>query len=152
MLVKRLSGCRGIIAGDGTRLFELVHPARDRAKVRYSLAVAQLGIGRSSLPHRLHQTEVYYILRGAGRMHVSGAAATVRAGDMVYIPPNAVQWLEHTGWMTIKFICVVDPAWTAESEHVLRDKPVARSQKTRLGSASGADRVGQKKRARKTGP
>jgi len=120
LLIKRLSECREIRAGDGTRLVELLHPDRTRAKVRYSLAVAQLGIKRRSLPHRLNQAEVYYILRGAGRIHINSRAATVRAGDMVYIPPNAVQWLENTGWMTIKFICIVDPAWQAGGEEILQ--------------------------------
>ncbi len=131
MLIRRLADCPGIIAADGTRLFELLHPARSEARIGCSLAFGQLGLGRSSLPHKLRQAELYYILRGRGVMHVGAEQAEVRTGHAVYVPPGAVQWLENTGWQTMKFLCIVDPAWTAEGEHVVRPKSKAKSLKSR---------------------
>jgi len=122
MFLKRLQDCREITATDGTRLRELLHPERDAATVRYSLARARLAPGTASLPHRLTVSEVYYLVRGRGLMHVGDEAADVRAGDAVFIPPGAEQWLENTGKEEVVFLCIVDPAWTAAAE-----EPAARS-------------------------
>jgi mannose-6-phosphate isomerase-like protein (cupin superfamily) len=119
MYIKRLTRCREIVAGDGTRLRELLHPDRDPVEVRCSLAVAQLAPKRSSRPHRLSTAEVYYLVAGQGTMHIDSEAAPVRAGDAVYIPPGATQWLENTGDETVEFVCIVDPAWRPEDEEVL---------------------------------
>lgn len=118
MYIKHLSDCREISAGDRTRLRELLHPERDPVAARYSLAVAWLAPGAKSLPHSLATTEVYYIVRGAGVMHIGAEAADVRAGDAVYIPPGSAQWLENTGESEIEFLCIVDPAWRPEDERV----------------------------------
>lgn len=119
MLIKRLKDCREITAGDRTRLRELLHPDRDPADIRYSLACAWLARGAQSRAHRLKTTEVYYLVRGTGVIHIGEETAEVRAGDAVYIPPDSVQWLENTGKDDIEFLCIVDPAWRPEDEQVL---------------------------------
>jgi mannose-6-phosphate isomerase-like protein (cupin superfamily) len=119
MLVKRLKDCREITAGDRTRLRELLHPARDAAGIRYSLAVAWIAAGQKSQPHRLKTAEVYYLIRGGGVLHVGDERAEVSAGDAVYIPPGATQWLENSGRDEIEFACIVDPAWRPEDEQIL---------------------------------
>jgi mannose-6-phosphate isomerase-like protein (cupin superfamily) len=119
MLIKKLKDCPEITAGDRTRLRELLHPDRDRAEVRYSLAVAWLAPGARSRAHKLKTSEVYYLVRGTGVMHIGEEAAKVHAGDAVYIPPGSVQWLENGGKEEIEFLCVVDPAWRPEDEEAL---------------------------------
>jgi mannose-6-phosphate isomerase-like protein (cupin superfamily) len=119
MHVKRLRDCPEIAAGDHTRLRELLHPDRDPVAIRYSLAVAWLDSGSRSAPHRLKSSEVYFIIRGSGVMHVDAESAPVEPGDAVYIPAGSVQWLENPGATAIEFACIVDPAWRAEDEQVL---------------------------------
>jgi mannose-6-phosphate isomerase-like protein (cupin superfamily) len=120
MLVRRLNQCPEIIAGDGTRLRELLHPGRTyRFSGRYSLAQAVLPPRQSSRKHRLRADEVYYILSGQGTMHVGDETADVISGDAVEITPGAVQWIENTGETDLVFLCIVDPAWRAEDEDVL---------------------------------
>jgi len=119
MLIKRLKDCREITAGDRTRLRELLHPGRDAAVIRYSLACAWLAVGKRSQAHAIATAEVYYLIRGSGVMHVGDESADVSAGDAVYIPPGATQWLENTGRDEIEFICIVDPAWRPEDEEIL---------------------------------
>lgn len=119
MLVKRLADCAEILAGDKTRLRELLHPERDPAEIRCSLARARLAPGERSLPHRLEQAEVYHLVSGAGTMHVNDETAEVGPGDTVLTPAGSVQWLENPGPAEIDFICIVDPAWTAAGETVL---------------------------------
>lgn len=118
MLTKPLAACREILAGDRTVLRELLHPARDPAAVRYSLAHAKLAKGAASRPHRLKTSEVYYFVSGQGRMHVDGEAAMVGPEQALYVPPGAVQHLENTGDDELVFLCIVDPAWRKEDEAV----------------------------------
>lgn len=120
MLVKHLKDCKEIVAGDTARLRELLHPERDPVACRYSLALARLEPGRKSLPHSLEQTEVYCIVRGEGVMHVGDETARVGAGDTVYIPAGATQWLENDGEEPTEFLCIVDPAWRGEGERAFR--------------------------------
>ena len=117
MLIRKLSQCPEIVAGDGTRLKELLHPHRDYPFAgRYSLAHAGLPAGQSSRPHRLVSSEAYYILEGQGQMHIDDESAEVSAGDALEIPPGAVQWIKNTGDCDLVFLCLVDPAWREEDE------------------------------------
>lgn len=63
MLVQKLDACAEFIAGDGTRLRELLHPDKQPIALRYSLAHAVLPV-EISQPHSLKTSEVYYILSG----------------------------------------------------------------------------------------
>ena len=120
MRIRRLLECPEIIAGDSTRLRELLHPDRDYPfEGRYSLAHAIVPPGRTTLRHRLTTDEVYYILQGEGEMHIDGESAAVRVGDAVEIPPGSVQSISNTGAADLVFLCIVDPAWRAEDEEVI---------------------------------
>ncbi|MGV0025025.1 cupin domain-containing protein [Phormidesmis priestleyi] len=118
MLVRKLKDCPEIVAGDGTLLRELLHPAKQSLSLRYSLAHAIVPIGQTSIAHSLTTSEVYYILSGTGEIHINEETQTVEPGDAVYIPPNAKQFLQNTGSEPIVFICIVDPAWKKKDETV----------------------------------
>ncbi len=118
MLVKNLNDCDEFIAGDGTRLRELLHPDKQSVDLRYSLAHAIVAVGQSSIPHALSTSEVYYILSGTGEMQIDEEIQTVAPGDMIYIPPNARQLIRNVGNDAIVFLCIVDPAWRKEDETV----------------------------------
>lgn len=122
MLVRRLEDCPECSAGDLTRLRELLHPDRQPAAIRYSLAHAQLEPGTTSLPHVLNSSEVYYILSGRGVMVIDDEQRPVEAGQAVYIPPGSVQSLHNTAHETLSFLCIVDPAWRKSDETVLSDR------------------------------
>lgn len=118
MFIKDLCACDEIIAGDGTILRELLHPDKADFQIRFSLAHAMVKPGQSSLPHKLKNSEVYYILEGQGIMHVDDESAKVGSGQAVYIPPNSRQYIENTGDSDLKFLCIVDPAWQPQDEEV----------------------------------
>jgi mannose-6-phosphate isomerase-like protein (cupin superfamily) len=119
MLIKILDECEEIVAGDGSILRELLHPARDPAELGYSLAHAKVEPGKETLDHRLKGSEVYYILNGEGVMHIDGEQEAVSAGSTVYIPAGAVQKIRNTGDTDLAFLCIVQPAWKPEDEEVL---------------------------------
>lgn len=118
MLVRKLLECEEFIAGDGTRLRELLHPDKQNLALRYSLAHAIVEVGQTSTPHSLTTSEVYYILQGEGEMHINAEVKQVVPGDAVYIPPNARQFIQNTGTEPLVFICLVDPAWRKEDETI----------------------------------
>jgi mannose-6-phosphate isomerase-like protein (cupin superfamily) len=119
LFIRDLKDCREFIAGDQTILRELLHPDKANVELRYSLAHATLEPGKTSSPHRLKTSEVYYLLEGEGIMHVDHEAARVHPGQVIYIPPYATQYIENTGPSPLIFLCIVDPAWRQEDEEVL---------------------------------
>ena len=120
MRIRKPENCPQFTAGDHTRLRELLHPDRGYPfDGRYSLAHAVVEPGQASRPHRLKTDEVYYILSGAGRMHVDDDVAGVEPGDTIEIPPGALQWIENRTAQPLVFLCLVDPAWRADDEEVL---------------------------------
>ncbi len=118
MNITRLNDCVPFTAGDGCTLRELANAATQPRAFRYSLAHAIVPAGQRTKPHSLRTSEVYYILRGEGRMHINDEVAAVRPGDMVDIPPMALQWIESGAVEDLVFVCIVDPGWRQEDEAV----------------------------------
>lgn len=119
MYIKDLKDCEEFMAGDNTRLRELLHPDKADLNLRYSLAHAVLEPGLTSYAHKLKTSEVYYIIEGEGDMYIDDEIEKVVPGQAVYIPPNSKQYIKNTGTTDLKFICIVDPAWRVEDEEVL---------------------------------
>lgn len=118
MLVKTASALPTFTASDGCRLTEVIHPANDPGVSGISLARAWLPPGGRTSPHRLDFVEVYYFLKGCGRMHVDQVSAEVGPEDCVYLPAGSVQWVENTSReKDLVFLCVCHPAWNAEGDH-----------------------------------
>ena len=120
MFVKNLASCEEFIAGDDTILRELLHPDKGILSIRYSLAHAVVKPGKKSYTHKLKTSEVYYILEGCGLMHIDAESRNVVAGDSVYIPPGAMQYIENNGNDDLKFLAIVDPAWRKDDEEVCK--------------------------------
>lgn len=118
VIAKRLQECEEFLAGDYTHLRELLHPARAPVKVGYSLAHGTLAPRAHSKRHRLTSSEVYYFLAGRGMFHLDGEATSVEPGMMVYVPPGIEQWVENHGDSAMEFLCLVEPAWKPEDEHI----------------------------------
>ena len=119
MLVKTLADCAPLIANDGCRVFELLHPKNLTLDLPYSFAIAEVEIGGHSYRHRLRQTEIYFILDGRGRMHVDDEVQDLGVGDAVVIPAAAEQWIENVGAERLRFVAIVNPPWRAEDDERL---------------------------------
>lgn len=122
MFIRYLKKLSEFVAADGCRLWELFNPVKDRIKLGYSLAVAKLKPKMSSKPHVLKASEVYYILKGKGVMHIDDETAKVCSGCAVYIPPGSTQYIENKGKSALEFICIVDPAWRPEFEKEVKPR------------------------------
>ncbi len=119
MFVRDLDECDEFVAGDHSILRQLLHPDKFDIACRYSLAHATVEAGQKTAPHRLKTSEVYYIIQGDGLMSIDDESQRVHAGQAVYIPPQATQYIENTGNTDLKFLCIVDPAWREEDEEIL---------------------------------
>jgi mannose-6-phosphate isomerase-like protein (cupin superfamily) len=122
MLVRHLSNCPEITAIDDTRLREILNLLHDNGdlKIGYSLAHAIVKARKASLPHRIKtSSEVYYVLKGSGIMHVDEETRVVSAGDSVYIPPGSTQYIENSETHDLVFLCIVYPSWRAEDEETV---------------------------------
>ena len=122
MLVRRLEKLKEIIAIDETILREIINPLHDdgNLKLGYSIAHAIVKPGNASLSHRIKtSSEIYYILKGSGRMYVDEESEDVGPGDTIYVPPNAIQYIENTGDADLVFLCIVYPSWRAEDEELV---------------------------------
>ena len=118
MFVKYLKDCREFIAADGSILRELLHPEKAGLLIRYSLAHAKVKVGQKTKPHKLKSSEVYYVVAGQGLMHISQESFEVGPDCAIYIPPDAIQYIENIGISDLEFLCIVDPAWQEEDEEV----------------------------------
>jgi len=119
MFIKDLKKCKEIIAGDNTTLRELLSPLNEDVSTRYSLAHATVKPGEITREHRLKSSEVYYILKGEGEMYINDEKEKVLSGQVIYIPPNAVQRIKSIGTCELVFLCIVDPAWRTEDEKII---------------------------------
>ncbi len=116
MFKKSIKQAGEFVAGDATHLREILHPKNDAVQLGYSIAHAYIKPNESSLPHRLTGSEVYYILAGEGIIHINEESQTIQQGDTIYVPPGGMQYVENTGKENLIFLCIVEPAWTPESE------------------------------------
>ena len=52
-------------------------------------------------------------------MHIDDETAEVEPGDVIYIPPKAIQFIENIGNESLDFLCIVDPAWQPDAEELV---------------------------------
>ena len=116
MFIRDLIDCEEFIAGDNSILRELLHPDKADMAIGYSLAHAIVKPGKTSRPHKLKTSEVYYILEGEGIMRIDDETEQVHEGHAIYIPPDSLQFIQNTGKKDLIFLCIVDPAWKKEDE------------------------------------
>ena len=82
------------------------------AVVRQSLAEATLAPGAATEPHFHPKTEeLYYILRGTGRMRFPESEREVGLGDAIPIPPGVAHQIVNIGAEELVFLCCCVPAY-----------------------------------------
>ena len=119
MLIRDSTTCPHERVMDRSVLCELLHPDKtpDASDLACSIAHAIVPKGESTLPHRLlESTELYYILTGTGSMKIDKEICPVHTGQIVLIPPGAVQNIRNTGTCDLVFLCIVSPKWQPRDE------------------------------------
>ena len=116
MFLKKLNECHEFTANDGCMIRELLHPHNDPVDPGYSIAFARIKHGGRTIKHQLKQSEVYYILSGPGCMHINDDFQLVESGDIIFVPSNAVQWIENKGNTDLQFLAIVSPPWQKQDD------------------------------------
>jgi len=119
MWIRDISDCLEFLGPDGCSIRELISPHNDGVACQYSLAYARVRPGQCTLPHVLSSSEVYVILQGSGRMCIDDEFGDVVQGNVIYIPPNAMQYIQNSGLQDLAFLCIVDPAWRADDDRLV---------------------------------
>ena len=120
MLFKSIYDILSFEASDKTTLKEIIHPKNDGVRMSYSLAQASLKVGESSVPHYLvNQTELYYFLKGEGKIVIDGEQQKVSRGDVVLVPKGATQHIDNQGNSVLEFLCIVSPPWEEKDDIAL---------------------------------
>jgi len=99
---------------DGSTIREILAPANAPGVLRnQSLAEATLPPGAATEAHYHPVTEeIYYILRGRGRMQIGVTVRSVGPGDGIAIPPGAAHRIGNVGEEDLVFLCCCSPAYT----------------------------------------
>ena len=102
------------ITADGSQIRELVHPNFSGA-CNQSLAEATLAQNSATAEHYHAKTEeIYYILRGTGRLRIEGETREVQSGDVVLIRAGQKHKIWNCGAEDLVFLCCCAPAYSHE--------------------------------------
>lgn len=102
------------ITKDGSIIREILAPAVAPGIIAHqSLAEATIPPGEATQSHYHPVTEeIYYLLRGVGRMQIGGSVRQVKSGDSIAIPPGAVHQIRNIGADDLVLLCCCAPAYT----------------------------------------
>jgi mannose-6-phosphate isomerase-like protein (cupin superfamily) len=77
-----------------------------------NLAIAWVEVepGSRQQPHHHAPEQAYIVVSGRGRIKVGTETADVQAGDLLYIPSNAVHAVENEGPEKLVYVSVTVPA------------------------------------------
>ncbi len=109
MKIASISGVEFFVTKDGSTIRELHHTDVQ------SLAEATLEPDEATQRH-YHRAaeEIYFVLKGSGRMEVDGESRMVRPGDAILIPAGARHTLENNGTSELRILCASAPPYSDE--------------------------------------
>lgn len=107
MKLTSVEAVEAFVTKDGSTIRELHH-----TEVQ-SLAEATLEVEQATERHyhRVAQ-EIYFVLKGQGKMEIDGEITHVRPGDAVLIPAGALHQLENNGTSELRFLCICAPPYS----------------------------------------
>jgi mannose-6-phosphate isomerase-like protein (cupin superfamily) len=102
------------VTKDGSEIRSILDRTNSRA-THQSLAEATLAPGAGAAPHvHPRAEEIYYVLRGAGRMAVGTEEREVGPGDGILIPPGLRHTIQNVGPDPLVFLCCCAPPYSHE--------------------------------------
>src|SRR5690348_11520725 len=107
MKVASLATAEPFRTRDGSTIRELFHTDAQ------SLAEATLEPDQATQRHYHRATEeIYFVVKGSGRIEVDGDTRTVRPGDAILIPPGAWHQLENNCTSELRILCCCAPPYS----------------------------------------
>ena len=118
MIILDLAKCVPIPGAEGTTIRQVFHPHNTMLGISYSVAQCVIEPGKKSRPHKMKSSEIYFVTKGNGVLHVDDESSDITENQAAYIPPFSRQFIENTGKTNLEFLCIVEPAWKQEDEVV----------------------------------
>jgi len=107
MKLTSVEAVEAFVTKDGSTIRELHH-----TQVQ-SLAEATLEVEQATERHYHRITEeIYFVLKGQGKMVIDGETSQMRPGDAVLIPPGAWHTLENNGTSELRILCCCAPPYS----------------------------------------
>ena len=116
MIIKKIEDIKAFEGNEGTQIKQIISPGETDNAIRYSIAHCTIIPGKSSKPHTMKTSEMYYILQGEGIMHIDSETKQVNQNDLIFVPPMSKQFLENNGESDLTILCIVDTALKKEDE------------------------------------
>jgi mannose-6-phosphate isomerase-like protein (cupin superfamily) len=116
MIISDLGKCTSILGSEGTKIKQIFHPHNTMLGIGYSISQCTVEPGKGSKPHKLKSSEIYFVLKGHGVLHVDDESSDIMKNQAAYVPPASRQFIENTGSEDLEFLCIVEPAWKQEDE------------------------------------
>jgi mannose-6-phosphate isomerase-like protein (cupin superfamily) len=102
------------MAKDTTEIREILRPTNSSLK-NQSLAEARVAPGKATLEHYHPKAEeIYYILKGKGKMKIDNEVRVIRSGDGIVILPGKRHKMWNAGEDDLVFLCCCSPAYSDE--------------------------------------
>ncbi len=107
------------VAPDSTIIRELLNLQTPGVNISYSLAHGTILKRHKTRLHKLKtSSETYFILTGTARIWVNEEAVEAGAGSLVYVPPDAAQYVENIGNSDLEYLVICDPAWKSSDVEI----------------------------------
>ena len=112
MKLTSVNTIESFVTKDGSEIRELHHTDAQ------SLAEATLEPDQATERHYHRLTEeIYFVVKGSGRLEVDGETQSVRPGDAVLIPPGAWHTLENNGTSELLILCMCSPPYSHDDTY-----------------------------------
>jgi len=107
MKLTSVEAVEAFVTKDGSTIRELHH-----TQVQ-SLAEATLEVEQATERHYHRVTEeIYFVLKGQGKLEIDGETSQMRPGDAALIPPGAWHTLENNGTSELRILCCCAPPYS----------------------------------------
>ena len=107
MELTSVDAVEAFVTKDGSTIRELHH-----TQVQ-SLAEATLEVEQATERHYHRVTEeIYFVLKGQGKLEIDGETSQMRPGDAALIPPGAWHTLENNGTSELRILCCCAPPYS----------------------------------------
>ena len=116
MILKEIDKLESFLGEEGTEIRQIFHPHNTLNGIRYSIAHSKISPGKTSIPHKLKSSEVYYVLNGEGIIHVNDKTKKIHMRQSIFVRAFSKQYIENIGQTDLEVLCIVDPAWKQEDE------------------------------------
>ena len=97
-----------ILPDASNRLVIVFDPNSSDASLTYCIEIFDVG-GKSPPNRHGYATEIFFILKGEGKVYCDGKVSILNSGDSCLVPATSIHAIENTGSTRLYALCVMVP-------------------------------------------